>query len=473
MGLVGISNILLAISSILLLPILTKNLPVSEFGAWAQILVTLNLVSAIFTLGFPHALMRFLPSVNHKKNIREDFYASFLVVMLSSLFIAIVFFIFSKSISNIFFHNVYYSSILIISLVIFVFNLNSFVINYYRASQQIKKYSLFLVMKVYLFIILLFYFAFNGMTLTEVLIIYLVAQILTFLTSILIIVNQIGFGVPKFKNLRRYLSFGLPLLPGYLAYWIVESSDRYVIGLLMGSIFVGFYSPGYTVANLIVMISMPFPAMLLPVISKYYDEGNIKKVKTYLNYSLKLFLVLAMPSAFGISIMSLALLNILTTPEIASKGYLVTPFVAVGGMFYGIYNILSLIFALKLKTYVTSIVFSLAAVFNLTFTILLIYYIGILGAAIASMMTYILIFVLAKHFMDKYIKINLDFKFVLKTLFASIIMSLFILFINPAEILMILITIVISAIIYFTVLFLLKTFNSEEINLIKSILKLS
>ena len=63
---------------------------------------------------------------------------------------------------------------------------------------------------------------------------------------IMFIITNIGFKIPKFENMMEFLSFGLPTIPANLSSWLVDSSDRYVIGILLGSAFVGYYSPGYT-----------------------------------------------------------------------------------------------------------------------------------------------------------------------------------------------------------------------------------
>ena len=38
-GLIGLTNLLISLSGIILLPILTKTLPIEEYGVWVQISV--------------------------------------------------------------------------------------------------------------------------------------------------------------------------------------------------------------------------------------------------------------------------------------------------------------------------------------------------------------------------------------------------------------------------------------------------
>lgn len=51
-GLVAITNLLVELNSLIMLPLLTKNLAASEYGVWIQISVTIGLVPAIALLGW-------------------------------------------------------------------------------------------------------------------------------------------------------------------------------------------------------------------------------------------------------------------------------------------------------------------------------------------------------------------------------------------------------------------------------------
>lgn len=63
------------------------------------------------------------------------------------------------------------------------------------------------------------------------------------------------------------------------------SSDRYLIGILLGAAAVGYYSPGYSLGGAIGMLYAPFVIFLPPVVSKYRDERNIDDVSKVLEYS--------------------------------------------------------------------------------------------------------------------------------------------------------------------------------------------
>ena len=470
MGLIGITNLLVSISGIILLPILTKTLPIEEYGIWVQISVTIGLIPSIVMLGLPYTMVRFLAAAKEKEEIQEGFYSISFVTMLTSAIASLFLFLFSKQIAASLF-NGNTAVTRIIPLIIFIRCLNSLLFAFFRTFQQIKRYSIFSSIQTWLNVVLVAYFVLSGHGIFGAVMGLLISSSFVFLIMFSLIISEIGIKIPKFTHIKEYLAFGLPTIPGNLSNWMVNSSDRYVIGIFLGTAFVGYYSPGYTLGNIIAMFIAPLSFMLPAVLSKYYDENNIKEVKTILKYSLKYFLLLTIPSAFGLSLLSKPLLMILSTPEIASRGYLVTPFVAVSAVLFGIYTVIFQIIVLEKKTKITGIIWAIAAILNLGLNLIFIPYIGILGAAITTLLAFALAFILTSFYSFKYFKFDVDYLFILKSILASIAMSLVIVSWNPAGVLNVLFVIGICAAVYTTILLLLKGITKAEIGFFTGIFK--
>ena len=466
-GILGISNILVGVSGIILLPILTKNLSILDYGTWIQVNITILLLSIMGNFGLSSTMVRFLAVEQDKIKIQEVFYTITFFVIVSSAIISFLFYLFSKTIAITLFNGNMSLGILI-PLIVFISCLNVIFINYFRTFQQMKRFSIFTILQTYLNIVLISYFIIKGYGLIGALIGFLLTQILLFVIMTIFIYTEIGFKVPKFKNLKRFLSFGVPTVPGNLSYWIVDSSDRYVIGLLLGVIFVGFYSPGYTLGNIINMLSYPFSLMLPAVLANYYDKGDIIKVETILNYSFKYFLVIAIPSTIGLSLLSKPILLLLSTPEIASNGYLVTPFVALGGIFLGSYTITSQSIILKKKTKIIGTLWFLTALLNLGLNIIFVPFLGIIGAAATTLGAYIFAFAINAFYSFKYIKFEIDFVLLAKSVLATILIAVIILILNPKGVLQILLVVVICIIVYFIALLALGV-NKKEIDFLRGL----
>ena len=469
-GLIGITNLLLSLSGIILLPILTKNIPIEEYGIWVQISVTIGLIPAVVMLGLPYTMVRFLAAAKKRAEIQEGFYSIAFIVLFTSAIASLLLFLFSKPIAaSLLDNNLTIARIL--SLIVFIECLNGLLLNFFRTFQQIKRYSMFLFIRTWLNVALVAYFVLSGYGIFGAVIGLLISSFFVFLIMASLIISEIGIKIPKFTHIREYLAFGIPTVPSNLSHWVVNSSDRYVIGIFLSTAFVGYYSPGYTLGNMISMFFAPLGFMLPAVLSKYYDENNMNEVKTVLSYSLKYFLLLAIPSAFGLSLLSKPILTILSTPEIASQGYLITPFVAASALLFGAYGVIMNMIILEKKTKIVGTIWVIAAILNLGLNLIFVPYMGILGAAITTLLAFTLAFILTSFYSFKYFKFDIGFGFILKSIFASIVMSLVITKCNPMGILNVLTVIGVCAVVYAAILLLLKGIKKEEIEFLKELFK--
>ena len=470
-GVIGVSDLVLRLSGLALIAILTKTLGAHGYGLWSQAMVTIELIQSLATLGLPYTLVRFLAAENNKKEIQEGFFSVITLIFFVTLAIAFLLITFSDIFAERLFDGAS-EVVKMVALIILVDYLGRTCLSIFRAFRQMKKYSAFVIGRSFAELGLIAYAVFSGFGIYGVLISVLIVRILLFFIVFCLISSKIGFKLPNFSRIREYLDFGLPTIPGNLSSWVVGTSDRYIIAYFLGVLYVGIYSPAYALGNVITMFLAPLGFVLPPTLSKLYDEGNNDDVRTILQYSLKYFLLLAIPSVFGLSLLSKQLLMILSTSEISSQGYLVVPFVAVSNLLYGAYVIIVHILVLVKKTKIIGSSWIIAALANLCLNIVFVPYIGIIGAAITTLIAYFIAFILITYFSFRSLRFSIDWKFIMKSVFASVIMSLLITKGNPIEILDVLIEIGICAVVYAAVLLLLKGITKEEIAFFKELFRI-
>ena len=469
-GLSAVITPLVTLSSIILLPILTRNLPITDYGAFALILVTLSLLPPLVVLGLQNSLIRFGAAAKDKHDIRELFYSMGFIVLVASLTVSGLFLLFVPQIAASLFQNNLTTALLLIPNIL-IACLTLFVWCYFLTFQQIKRYTYLNLFNAYLNTALVAYFVISGYGLEGAVIALLIQQLVVFSIMMGLIVAEIGFAIPKLTHVRQYLNYGLPLIPGSLSSWIVNSSDRYLIALFLGTAAVGYYSPAYTAGTMIAMISAPLATLLPAVLSKHYDENNIADIRTILTYSLKYYIGIALPCVFALSVLAKPLLLLLTTQQIATNGYLVTPFVAAGYALVGAYSVLVTIIALKKKTAVIGTIWILSAVLNFGLNLVLIPYLGLVGAALTTFLAFLLAFVLTTIYSFRYFKFDVNGGFILKSVCGSTIIALFLLLWNPSGFFSIVLSIALAAAIYLTILLALRGFTIQEIKLIYEIYK--
>ena len=160
-GVVGIANILVALSSLILIPIMTKSFTINNYGVWAQINTFINLIPSIATLGLPYTMVRFLSAEKDEIKIREGFYSITFIILLSTIIISLLIYLFSPNIAAALFDNNINITHLL-SIIVFLACLNTLLLNYFRTFQQMKRYSIFLILLNYLAVLIPSYFAVNG-----------------------------------------------------------------------------------------------------------------------------------------------------------------------------------------------------------------------------------------------------------------------------------------------------------------------
>jgi O-antigen/teichoic acid export membrane protein len=470
LGLTAVVTPLTTLSNLILLPILTKKLPIADYGAWALIMVTLGLLPQLVTLGLPTAMTRFLAAATDKREIREDFYSTGFIVLLTSSIVSGLFFLFVPQIAAALFHNNLTTALLLVPNIL-IACLIVFVSFYFITFQQMKRYTVLTLVNAYLETALVAYFVLSGYGLEGAVIALLIGQLVVFAVMLYLIVAQIGFAIPKFRRVRQHLAFGMPLVPANLSGWIVDSSDRYLIALFLGAAAVGYYSPGYALGSTVSMVSAPFALLLLPVLSKHYDDDNIGDVRTILAYSLKYYAGTALPCVFAISVLSKPLLLLLTTQQIAANGYLVTPLVAAGTALIGATAIFGVILTLKKKTAMIGTIWVLSAALNFGLNLVLIPYLGLIGAAVTTFLAFLFALVLITRYSLRQVTFDVNLGFIVKSVCGSCIVALFLLFWNPSGALSILVSIALAAVIYLAILLVLRGLTVREIKLIYRIYK--
>lgn len=467
-GLIGITNILLSFSGIILLPIITKNISINEYGIFVQIDAAIGMFPGILTLGLPYSMVRYLPSAKDEAEIQERFYSILSIITVTCLVYSILTYAYSAEIASLLFED-NIKVVKITSVIIFFECLNNFLFNFYRASEKIKRHSILSICQVLINVFLVSYFVIIERNIYGALVGILLKAIIINMIMIADIILEIGIKVPTFEYIKSDFNFGIPSVPGYISTWIVNSSDRYIISILLGSSFVGYYSPGYTLGNMITLFIAPLFFLLPMITSKYYDKKDFGEVKKILSYSLKYYLMITIPASFGISLLSKNILQILTTVQIAEESYMIAPLVALSMIFYGSFVIIQQIIIMDKKTKVIGKIWILSSVINILLNFLLIPLIGILGAAIATAISFLLSLILISYFSFKIFTFNIDFKFIFKSIYSSIIMSSILILINPKEIFEIIFAIIISSVIYFITMLVCKGFGKNELSFFEDI----
>jgi O-antigen/teichoic acid export membrane protein len=461
-GLAGIAKIADALKGLILLPILTKTLGAEFYGIWAQIMVTIGLLTPLALLQLEYAMTRFLTAEEDERKISKGISSIFVAVLFTAALISFLIFILAEPLAIAVFGGADAAYFVKISaFLILLTTLDQIILRYFVSFRQMKRYAGFMILQTIGAVVLIGYLVLSGYGLFGAIISLLLVRAFIFVIGFLLVKSEVKMTIPSLSVIKPYLTFSLPLIPFTLSWWLVNSGDRYVIGYFLGASEVGIYSASYTLGNMLSFLYAPIALVLFPAITNRYENNNIYEVKMHLKYTVKFFLMVAIPSLFGLTILSKSLLGILTTSEFIGA-YMVVPIVALGALLFSMCILFSDILMLFKKTKIISLVFGSSALINLVMNILLVPLIGIMGAAIATLVTFAILFSILALVSFRNLFFDWDPKFVVKSILSSAVMGFVIWRMNPVGAVSILISIGIAAVVYFGVLLLLKGFTKDE-----------
>ena len=101
----SIARLLLIPQPFLLIPLLTNNLSLSDYGLWGLIFTTCSLISPFTSLGLGTSMSRFVSSDRSKKNMSEGFFTVLFTRIFITLILVFFFFLFRTHIANYFFES--------------------------------------------------------------------------------------------------------------------------------------------------------------------------------------------------------------------------------------------------------------------------------------------------------------------------------------------------------------------------------
>jgi O-antigen/teichoic acid export membrane protein len=189
--------------------------------------------------------------------------------------------------------------------------------------------------------------------------------------------------------LRAMNRFGLPLVPSAVALWLTNFSDRFFLVKLADLQEVGLYSIGVRVASAIVLLLTAF-RLAWPAFAYSIDDDR-EAGKTY-SFVLTYVVYVSCWLALGLGLLAPWILKLITTEPFYPAQDVVAP-LAFGIAAFGAYVVVQIGTGRARQTRSNWLVTGAAAVLNIALNLALIPSYGRMGAAIATVSAYTLLFV--------------------------------------------------------------------------------
>jgi O-antigen/teichoic acid export membrane protein len=189
--------------------------------------------------------------------------------------------------------------------------------------------------------------------------------------------------------MREMNRFGGPLVPSALALWVTNFSDRFFLVKLSGPAEVGLYSIGVRIASVIVLFLTAFRTAWPAFAYSIEDESEARRT---FGFVLTYLLAVVSWLALGLGLLSPWIVRVLTTSQFYA-GHRPVAILAFAGVAQAGYAVVAIGIGRARRTQFNWVVTGIGALLNVGLNLLLIPRYGMMGAAIATVAGYSVMFV--------------------------------------------------------------------------------
>ncbi|GKZ04394.1 polysaccharide biosynthesis protein [Paraclostridium bifermentans] len=443
----GVGSIGTKLIQMLLIPIFSYMLSPKQYGEIDLIINTSQLIIPIISLGIIEAIFRFTMDSSEDKSFIYSTSMMIIFVGLVVLFITIkligidryeyISLMFMYTVSNIF-----YSSNL----------------QFARALEKIKLYMLttFLVTLVMLLLNILFvvklHLGVSGYITSSIL-----SNILGILNIFIFSGNLKYFNIKKIsiKNSIRLLHYSVPTVVNTISWWITNVSDRYIITFILGVSANGLYSMACKIPSIMSLFTSVFSQAWQISAIKEHQKNDLENFYSEIFNKYAFSLIIA--TSVIISIIKPVSENILDSNY--KNIWIYVPFLIISAKFSAISSFVGTIYTARKKNFMVTLSTIIGAVLNIILNIILIPKLGINGASIATLVSYICVVVFRIIDTNKYISLNINYKKYIYSVILIILQSILLILNKKA-------TLIISNLICIFILFKNRSILNQIVNIV-------
>lgn len=406
--------------------IIVRFMSREEFGIYSLALTIVTVCITISTLGLQEGTTRFIAhfrAKNERTSIKDTICSSILISLLSSILITILITSFSNYVAiNIFKIREISRVLQILGIAIPFIVLSDVLISVFRGFDKAMVRVYFSnIMKPILYLCLLVLAVHFKLSFTSIISTYVVSAIITFLALFLYFTKKspqsFSWKQLNFNNRsKELLRYSVPLLMVTMLLSIMAWTDTLMLGYFKNPEIVGAYNAAHPIGNLLSTGINSIGYLYVPVISYLYSKNQIKELGKINESSTKWCFIITFPIFFFLFLFPEFVLNIFYGDRYVETSNVLKVLVLghIANSFFGL-NYFTLLSAGKsrLLMYCSSI----GAFMNVIFNLILIPQFGMLGAAIASAISFTVIEVVMTYKLYQFLRIHpftkLYIKFVL------------------------------------------------------------
>jgi O-antigen/teichoic acid export membrane protein len=265
--------------------------------------------------------------------------------------------------------------------------------------------------------------------------------------------------------------YGMPLVVGNLAAWVLALSDRYLLGLLRGSVEVGIYSLSYNIADRSLMLLIGLFVMAsTPIGMHVWEERGAPGTMQFVTGVTRLYLLACVPATVGLSVLSRLVVGILGGAAYAG-GYRIMPYVLFGVLLLGLQQLYQFGLLFHRRTGFITLATVSAGLANVLLNLLLIPKYGYLAAGVVTLFSYVLLLLLMVEFSRRFFVWSFPWRSLFHVAVASAVMGGVVHYLDDRlgfpSLPRLLLCTAVGLVVYVIALLALREFSSQELRVLR------
>ena len=457
-----ITEALLRVKGLVLLPILTKQFGAVNYGVWTQVSVLAGMLAPGMILSTDAALLRFLPGADASQK-QKGFSTIVTYIGVVTIFVTLFLWVTAPFIAEIFFQDRHRARFVAICGPVILVNLGlNLCRNWYRIDDRAKALCAVNLIQSISNVAVTVFIAISGRGIYELVVIMTSVDCLIMAVVLSDIARGYGVARPELSLFVKYARFGLPLVPYSYFMWILNASDQLFISYYHGVAALGIYRVAYALGYFFIeMLFNPIWVMYPARAAELYNSDKRQELTQLFRYSTQAALGLIIPAVVGTSMLAVPILKFLSTPEF-TRGAGIISVITIAYTFHliGSFYMISLKLVEK-NIYITlSTVISAAAHLALNWALIPRW--DITGAAYATCLAFGIQMALSIFWGARQLHLCWNYSFILKSVFASGSMAVVISWLKVDSIPQLALAILSSAGVYLIFMALLQSFALKQ-----------
>jgi len=190
----------------------------------------------------------------------------------------------------------------------------------------------------------------------------------------------------------HYLRFGAPVAMALLLDILLSAGDRFLLAVFEGEEAVGAYAAGYGLADKTVLMLCAWAAMAAaPVLMKAWETDGPEAAQAEARGLIKVLMLVGVPAAAGVALVAEPLATVMVDESLRDGAVATIPWIALAGLFNGLLVYYwTEAFQLTRKSLERALLMLVPTLFNLAANLVLIPWLGLMGAVYATVASYML-----------------------------------------------------------------------------------